>query len=61
MSESLSHNLLCPAYAEFIPTVAHYSELLDYAHTTTGMNYHGLRKAMGLATYAQWAHFLNIS
>lgn len=46
---------------DFLPTCLDYANLLDYAHITTGMNYHGLRKAMGTATYAQWAHFLNIS
>ena len=47
--------------AELLPTCLDYANLLDYAHIITGMNYHGLRKAMGLATYKQWAFFLNVA
>ena len=49
------------AKLDFIPTCKDYADLLDYAHIMTGMNYCGLRKAMGIATYAQWAVFLNVS
>lgn len=49
------------AKSDTLPGCKDYADLLDLAHIKTGMNYCGLRKAMGLATYRQWAHFLNIS
>lgn len=58
MKPNLLKNLR--ARLNVLPGCQDYADLLDYAHIVTGMNYNGLRKSMGLATYARWAHFLNI-
>lgn len=49
------------AKIDVLPSCLDYADLLDYSHIKTGINYEGLRKAMGLATYKQWAKFLNVS
>jgi len=46
---------------DIMPSAMDYANLLDYAHATTGINYAGLRKAMGVATYKEWAKFLNLA
>ena len=44
-----------------LPSCLDYANLLDYSHIMTGMDYNDLRDTMGLATYAEWADFLNIA
>lgn len=43
-----------------IPGCLDYADLLDYAHATKGLPLDELRRKMGLATYGQWADYLNI-
>ena len=59
MNEQLLNDLR--AKVDLLPSCKDYADLLDYAHIITGMNYSGLRKAMGLATYRRWAEFLNVA
>lgn len=45
---------------EVLPSCQDYANLLDYAHIMKGIGIPKLRRTMGLATYAQWATFLNV-
>ena len=45
--------------ADYMPAVADYKELLEYAHNLTGESIDKLRQKMGIATYKDWAEFLN--
>ena len=45
--------------ADYLPGVADYKELLQEAHKLTGESIDQLRRKMGIATYKDWAEFLN--
>lgn len=45
--------------ADYMPGVADYKELLQEAHNLTGESIDQLRRKMGIATYKDWAEFLN--
>lgn len=45
--------------ADYMPGVADYKELLHYAHKLMGESIDKLRQKMGIATYKDWAEFLN--
>jgi len=44
-----------------LPSCYDYAVLLRYSRTMTGKSMDELRDKMGLATYAEWAKFLNIA
>ena len=45
--------------ADYMPGVADYKELLYYARKLMGESIDQLRQKMGIATYKDWAEFLN--
>ena len=56
MSESLLH---CLGYEyDFLPSCAHYSELVSLLHCYTGWDYDDIREKYGTLTYKEWGKLL---